>query len=286
MWFQNIDVILSQSKDSARSPPYVMICTNINLELVMEKNELIYGCHALEAALKVHPEIVKHVFVWDAEQDRRRQKIVALAEQKNINVTRVKRHKLNTLVGHQNHQGLVGICQTRISYDETHLLDLISDTEKPTLLLILDGVQDPRNLGACIRTANAFGVDAIIAPKDRAVGITPVVRKAASGAVEITPFIQVTNLARTLRNLKNASIWLIGTADNAETLISDIDFTGNVGIVLGGEGKGLRRLTRQHCDFMARISMFGTVSNLNVSVAAGVLLYEAVRQRFLPAKAY
>ena len=150
------------------------------------------------------------------------------------------------------------------------------------LLLILDGVQDPHNLGACLRTADAAGVSAVIAPRDRAVGLTPTVRKVACGAAEAIPFIQVTNIARTLRELKDRGIWLVGADGAAEMDIFSAGLRGPLGLVMGAEGEGLRRLTREHCDFLVRIPMAGTLESLNVSVATGICLFEAVRQRQMP----
>jgi 23S rRNA (guanosine2251-2'-O)-methyltransferase len=159
------------------------------------------------------------------------------------------------------------------------LFALLRELQDPPFLLILDTVQDPHNLGACLRTADAAGVHAVIAPKDRSVGLTDAVRRVACGGAESVPFVQVTNLARTLRELKEAGVWLVGTADDAEATIHEIDLCGPLGIVMGAEEKGMRRLTGEHCDFKARIPMSGSVECLNVSVAAGVCLFEAVRQR-------
>lgn len=163
--------------------------------------------------------------------------------------------------------------------NEDDLFDILDSLKEPPFLLILDGVQDPHNLGACLRSADAAGVHAVIAPKDRAVSLTDTVRKIACGAAEHVPFVTVTNLARTLKELKEAGLWLVGTADGAEQSLYDIDLTGPLALVMGAEGKGLRRLTREHCDFLVHIPMAGSVECLNVSVATGVCLFEAVRQR-------
>lgn len=168
-------------------------------------------------------------------------------------------------------------------YDENHMFDLVTSLSAPPLLLILDGVQDPHNLGACLRTADAAGVHAVVAPRDRSASITETVRTVACGAAEKVPFVQVTNLARTLDQLKEVGLWLVGTEGESPKLIYEIDLTGPLGIVMGAEGKGLRQLTARKCDFLASIPMTGTVESLNVSVAAGVCLFEAVRQR-LPSK--
>lgn len=163
--------------------------------------------------------------------------------------------------------------------DEEGLVGRVAEAGRDAFLLVLDGVQDPHNLGACLRTANAAGVMAVVAPKDRAVAVTETVRRVASGAAEHTPFVQVTNLARFLKRLQEAGVWLVGTADEADRTLQDTDLTGPLGIVMGAEGKGIRRLTAEHCDFLVRIPMLGQVECLNVSVATGVCLFEAVRQR-------
>ena len=165
------------------------------------------------------------------------------------------------------------------SYDEEDLFALMAKQDKPAFLLILDTVQDPHNLGACLRTANGAGVQAVVVPKDRAVSVTPVVRTVACGAAEKTPLVRVTNLARFLDRLREAGVWLVGTADQAEKSLYEIDLTGPIAFVLGSEGTGIRRLTSEKCDFLAKLPMAGEVESLNVSVAAGVCLYEAVRQR-------
>ena len=165
------------------------------------------------------------------------------------------------------------------SKTEDDLFDILDNLDHPPFLLILDGIQDPHNLGACLRTADAAGVDAVIAPKDRAVSLTETVREISTGAAEKIPFVQVTNLARTLKELKERGIWLTATSDKADKSIYDIDLRGPLGIILGAEGKGIRRLTTENSDFLAYIPMSGSVECLNVSVACGVCLFEAVRQR-------
>lgn len=178
------------------------------------------------------------------------------------------------------HADLGGATQTRSEQD---LFQILDDLKGDPFLLIMDGVQDPHNLGACLRSAEAAGVHAVIIPRDRAVGMTDVVRLAAAGAAERIPLIQVTNLARTMKALKDAGVWLVGAADQADGLVYDVDLVGPLGLVMGAEGKGLRRLTTEHCDFLVRIPMHGKVGCLNVSVATGVCLFEAVRQRALRA---
>lgn len=166
--------------------------------------------------------------------------------------------------------------------DEAELFALLRRLETPPFLLILDQVQDPHNLGACLRTADGAGAHAVVAPKDRSVGLTPVVRTVACGAAEHVPYVQVTNLARFMDELKNEGIWLVGTASEAEQSLYEADLTGPLGLVMGSEGSGLRRLTREHCDFVVALPLMGSVESLNVSVATGICLYEAVRQRREP----
>jgi 23S rRNA (guanosine2251-2'-O)-methyltransferase len=179
-----------------------------------------------------------------------------------------------------NHQGVVATTQAPAALDEKALKTLIEDLQEPPLLLILNGVQDPHNLGACLRSADAAGVHAVIAPKDRSVGLTPTACKVASGAAETVPLVQVTNLARTLRWLQDeAGIWVVGTAGETDTLLYDADLQGPLALVMGAEGKGMRRLTREACDALVCLPMAGSVESLNVSVAAGICLFEAVRQR-------
>jgi 23S rRNA (guanosine2251-2'-O)-methyltransferase len=188
---------------------------------------------------------------------------------------------LDQLTGGGCHQGVVARLAGGTSSVARDLDALLAECRETALLLVLDGVQDPRNLGACLRTADAVGVQALIVPKDRAASLTPAARKVACGAAETVPFQQVTNLARTLEKLRNAGLFVVGAAAEASKTLYDVDLTGPVAIVLGGEERGLRRLTREHCDCLVRIPLTGTVGSLNVAVAAAVLLYEAHRQRWL-----
>ncbi|MDH5473426.1 MAG: 23S rRNA (guanosine(2251)-2'-O)-methyltransferase RlmB, partial [Gammaproteobacteria bacterium] len=189
----------------------------------------------------------------------------------------VKKTDLEKRCGSPKTQGIAGRYRSLTADSENSLDQLL--LKDNLLLLILDGIQDPHNLGACLRSADAAGVDAVIAPKDRATGLTPTVRKVACGAAESVPFIQVTNLARTLKQLKDAEVWIIGAAGEADTVIYDANLTGKLAIVMGAEEKGLRRLTRENCDLLVKLPMAGQVESLNVSVATGVCLFEAVRQR-------
>lgn len=237
----------------------------------------LFGFHAVLAALKIRPGDIERIVLQSNRQDQRVTDIVTLAKQNNIAIQHQSSKALNEIVGDVQHQGVVALCQKRFQFSEEDLPDILANADQPHRVLILDGVQDPHNLGACLRSANAFGVHVVIAPKDRAVGITPVVSKVACGAAEVTPFVQVTNLARTMRWLQNEGVWIVGASDQAESDLSEIDLKGSTAIVMGSEGQGMRRLTREHCDYLAKIPMSGTVSSLNVSVATGICLYELTR---------
>jgi 23S rRNA (guanosine2251-2'-O)-methyltransferase len=245
--------------------------------------ELIYGLHAVAAALQRDPARLLEIQVAEGMRTQTRlTQILDDARAAGIAVRSCSRAALDDLVAEGAHQGIVAWQKPARAFSEADLDALLSGLTVPPLLLVLDGVQDPHNLGACLRTADAAGVHAVIAPRDRAVGLTPVVRKVASGAAEAVPFIQVTNLARTLRELKEKGIWLVGADGEAEMDIYATDLRGPLALVMGAEGQGLRRLTREHCDFLVRIPMAGTVESLNVSVATGICLFEAVRQRRTP----
>jgi 23S rRNA (guanosine2251-2'-O)-methyltransferase len=194
-------------------------------------------------------------------------------------VRQVDPSDLDRVVPGVNHQGVAARSATPTAGNERDLDDLLDRLVEPAFLLVLDGVQDPHNLGACLRTCDAAGAHAIIAPRDNAVGLTPAACKVASGAAGRVPYIQVTNLARTLRRLQEQGVWLVGTAGEAETSLFDADLRGPLALVMGGEERGLRRLTREHCDLLVSLPMIGRVESLNVSVATGVALYEALRQR-------
>ncbi len=238
----------------------------------------IYGIHAIEALLTQRPEQVEWIWVLDGRQDQKLQKLLAMARQHSIRVETKSRQDLDRQAAEGNHQGIIAFCQAAKTYTEADLAGLIKSAENP-LVLALDGVSDPHNLGACLRTADAAGVCVVIAPKDRAVSITPTVQKVACGAAETVPFIQVTNLARTLQQLKDLGCWMVGLTGEADETLYEIDLKGPIVLVLGAEGDGLRRLTKEHCDFLAKLPMAGTVESLNVSVATGVSLFECVRQR-------
>ena len=241
-------------------------------------NNLVVGVHAVNALLKSAPQRITQLSCVRGKRDQRMQKILDLANKLDVPVQMVDVKTIERF-GEEHHQGIVAECKAGELHDESYLLHLLDSLQQDAFLLVLDGVTDPHNLGACLRTANAAGVQAVIAPKDKAVGINATVRKVASGAAEVVPFIPVTNLARTLKTLQQKGIWLVGTADEAEQSIYAAQLTGPLAIVMGAEGDGLRRLTRETCDFLVSIPMQGEVSSLNVSVATGVCLFEALRQR-------
>lgn len=243
----------------------------------MTAENSIFGLHAVLSVLQHHPERVSQLVVSE-RHDQKIQAIIDAAKEQHIAVRFAARADLDKLTDAGNHQGVVAICTTEKNYTENDLEHIIETADSP-FLLILDQVQDPHNLGACLRSADAAGVHAVIAPRDKSVGLTPVVRKVSCGASEVVPFIQVTNLARTLRYLKDKGIWIYGAAADAKKNVYQMNFSGPVALVLGAEGAGLRRLTQDHCDELANIPMSGSVSSLNVSVAAGVFLFEVVRQR-------
>ncbi len=242
--------------------------------------ELIYGLHAVGAALRHEPQRLRGLWVDRRRRDARIKELLALAEAAGVRVYAEDAEALDRQCGGERHQGVFARMKVaERQWREDELNALLDAIEGPALLLVLDGVQDPHNLGACLRSADAAGVHAVLAPNDRAAGLTPTARKVACGAAEHVPFIPVTNLARTLRELKQRGIWLVGAAGEAEADLYAMDLAGPVALVLGAEEKGLRRLTREECDYLAHIPMTGTVESLNVSVATGVFLFEALRQR-------
>jgi len=249
----------------------------------MSEQELIYGLHAVSAVLESGGR-VHALWMLDSRHDDRLTRIAALAEKAGVKILRVPRAELDRITDGARHQGVAAQAEGAEQRDEGGLIPLLDRLNEPPFLLVLDGVQDPHNLGACLRSANAAGVHAVIAPRDRSAGLTPVARKVASGAAEATPFFQVTNLARTLRELKDRNIWFVGLAGEAEQTLYELDLKGPIAIVMGAEGEGMRRLTKEHCDFLAKIPMGGSVESLNVSVATGVALFEALRQRQMKKK--
>jgi len=244
-----------------------------------EAGHWVAGLHAVRAALG-HSGRMHELRVDVRRRDRRLQTLVERARGQGVLVRRVERRELDALAGGANHQGAVARVESPSARPEHELDVLLAGLDAPPLLLILDGVTDPHNLGACLRTADAAGVQAVIAPADRSAGLTPVACKVASGAAETVPFFQVTNLARTLRRLQDEHrIFLVGTAGEADAGLFEADLTGPLGIVMGAEGGGLRRLTREACDQLVCLPMLGQVESLNVSVATGICLYDALRQR-------
>ena len=238
------------------------------------------GLHSVRAALRHGPDGLLRVWFDARRNDRRLRQLLEELAGQGVVARPVDRAELDRMVPGANHQGVVAETRAPAAATEADLVALLGGLDGPPFLLVLDGVQDPHNLGACLRSADGAGIHAVIAPKDRSVGLTPVACKVASGAAESVPFIQVTNLARTLRELRDTyGIWVVGTAGEGDRDLFDTDLTGPLALVMGGEEKGLRRLTREQCDVLVRLPMAGQVSSLNVSVAAGVALYEAVRQR-------
>lgn len=238
----------------------------------------VFGIHAVASLLDRQPDRVEAMYVQRGRNDARMEALLERADKLNINYQVIEREKLDEMV-EGRHQGVVVKSRGSQIFREGDLDRLLEKLDHPALLLILDGVTDPHNLGACLRTADAAGVDAVIVPKDNAAGLNATARKVACGAAEVMPLVQVTNLARTMRNLQQAGIWITGTAGEAEQSIYAMDLSGPMALVMGAEGKGMRRLTREHCDHLAKLPMGGSVSSLNVSVATGICLFEAVRQR-------
>ena len=243
----------------------------------MSSPRILFGFHAITVRLKTAPRSVIELHVEANRRDARMRSFVERAREDGVRIVETDGERLDKLAGTSRHQGVVARVE---AVAMPHSLDeVVEAIEGPPLLLILDGVTDPHNLGACLRVADGAGAHAIVAPKDHAVGINATVAKVASGAAETVPYIMVTNLARTLGELKEYDIRVIGTSDDAERTLYDLDLTGPVAFVLGSEGDGMRQLTRKTCDELVRIPMAGAVESLNVSVAAGVCLFEALRQR-------
>jgi 23S rRNA (guanosine2251-2'-O)-methyltransferase len=245
----------------------------------MSQEALVFGLHAVRTLLQRHPDRVAEVLLQKGRDDPRASELLSLAHAAGARVEWRTVAELDKLAGGERHQGACAQMRSTGSLGEGALDDLLDKLTSPPLILVLDGVQDPHNLGACLRSADAAGVTAVVVPRDRAAGLSPTVRKVASGAAETVPLIQVTNLARTLRWLKERELWIVGADGEATQSLYQADLKGPLVIVMGGEGQGLRRLTREACDVLVRIPMFGVIESLNVSVATGVLLFEAVRQR-------
>lgn len=241
-------------------------------------SEVIFGIHAVQALLERDPQRFQQVWILKGRDDRRLQPLIAALEAQGIVIQVATRQWLDSKVEGAVHQGIIAQVKPGRHYQEGDLPDLLASIESP-LLLILDGVTDPHNLGACLRSADAAGVHAVIVPKDRSAQLNATAKKVASGAAENVPLIRVTNLARTMRLLQEYHIWIVGTAGEATHDLWESKMTGPLALVMGAEGEGMRRLTREHCDDLIRLPMAGSVSSLNVSVATGICLFEAVRQR-------
>ena len=241
------------------------------------QSELVFGFHAVKTTLKYDAFRVQRIMLLKGREDERLNAL--LEEVGDISVERVSRPKLDELAQGGVHQGVIAFCKPMESKTERFLYQLLDKLDEAPFLLVLDGVTDPHNLGACLRTADAAGVHAVIAPKDKSAPLNATVSKVACGAAEVMPYVQVTNLTRTLQELQQRGIWITGTAGEAEQMVYQANLTGPMALVMGAEGKGMRRLTREACDFLVKIPMAGEVSSLNVSVATGVCLFEAARQR-------
>ncbi|SQI43509.1 23S rRNA (guanosine-2'-O-)-methyltransferase RlmB [Leminorella richardii] len=241
-------------------------------------SEIIYGIHAVKSLLERDPQRFIEVFILKGRDDRRLAPLVSEIEQNGISVQVANRQWLDTKAEGAVHQGIIARVREGRQYQENDLPDLLEGLDSP-FLLVLDGVTDPHNLGACLRSADAAGVHAVIVPRDRSAQLNATAKKVACGAAETVPLIRVTNLARTLRLLQEQQIWIVGTAGEADHTLYQTAFKGPVALVMGAEGEGMRRLTREHCDELVSIPMAGSVSSLNVSVATGICLFEIVRQR-------
>jgi len=246
---------------------------------MIHSTDVMVGFHAVQSLLKTAPNRAKTLLIVDNRNDQRLQKTISLAERANIPVNTISTEEMDKYADNARHQGVALLASKGKVYDEGWMISYLNNLDYPPLVLVLDGLTDPHNLGACLRSADGAGVDAVIVPRDKSCGLTPIVRKVASGAAETIPFVLVTNLSRTLQKLKDAGLWIVGAAGESDQVISEMDFTGPTAVVLGSEDRGLRHLTRERCDFLARIPMRGSVQSLNVSVATGIVLFEAVRQR-------
>ncbi len=239
----------------------------------------VYGVHAVSALLANPHREIKKLFISQDRVDKRLQELLDKAVLAKVNIEKLNAQQMNQRFAHFTHQGIVASASALPEYNESHLPALLEASKNPALILILDGVTDPHNLGACLRTADATGVDFVIIPKDKSAGITPVVSKVACGAAESIPVVKVTNLVRSMETLKERGVWIYGAAGEATNSLYQVDCTGAFALVMGAEGDGLRRLTREHCDGLFSLPMLGSVDSLNVSVATGVSLYEVIRQR-------
>jgi 23S rRNA (guanosine2251-2'-O)-methyltransferase len=243
----------------------------------MSEERIIFGFHAVLARMRAEPASVLEVFLDESRRDARAKDFATQVERAKVRLMRVAGTRLDGMAGGGRHQGVVA--RVQVSTQKQTLEELLEALTVPPLLLVLDGITDPHNLGACLRVANAAGAHAVLAPKDHAAGINATVSKVASGAAEITPYFMVTNLARTLAEIKQRNIWVVGADERAEQTLFQAKLPEAIAWVLGAEGEGMRRLTRESCDLLVKIPMSGAVQSLNASVAAGVCLFESVRRR-------
>jgi len=245
--------------------------------MASDAERVIFGFHTVLARLRADPKSVLEVFLDESRKDARAKDFAVQVERAGARLMRVSATRLEGMAGGGRHQGVVA--RVQVNSQKQTLEELLEALQTPPMLLVLDGVTDPHNLGACLRVANAAGANAVIAPKDHAAGINATVSKVASGAAEITPYFMVTNLARTLADLKDRNIWIVGMDERAGKSLFEADLPKSIAWVLGAEGEGMRRLTRESCDLLVKVPMRGQVESLNVSVAAGICLFESVRRR-------
>lgn len=250
----------------------------------MDSNRIVYGLHAVRALISRNPGRVARLWVLAGRDDRKARELIALAERNRIEVGEATAARLDELTRGAVHQGALAEVRASLDLAEVDLTSLVQSIEGVPLLLVLDGVQDPHNLGACLRSADAFGAHAVVIPRDRAAPVTPVVRKVAAGAAESIPVVSVVNLARCLEQLKELGVWVVGADAEAQVTAEAAALDGPLAVVMGSEGEGMRRLTRNTCDLLVKLPLSGTVESLNVAVAAGILLYEVGRQRRIKKK--
>ncbi len=244
------------------------------------KPDYVYGIHAVRALLETEPDRIIEGYVLRGRDDEKLREIISAFKRYDLTISEVTRKALDEKVFGGTHQGIVVRVKSMKEHGEHELLNYLDEHKNP-FLLILDNVTDPHNLGACLRNCDGAGVDAVIVPKDNSAPLSGVVRKVACGAAETIPVFYVTNLARIMRELRDRNIWIVGTAGETDKMLYDTDMTGSLAVVMGAEETGMRRLTRENCDVLVKIPMYGKVTSLNVSVATGIVLYEAVRQRLL-----
>jgi 23S rRNA (guanosine2251-2'-O)-methyltransferase len=245
----------------------------------MDQNRIVYGLHAVRALVSRNPGRIARLWVLSGREDRKVRELLARAERHRISVVEASATRLDELARGAVHQGVMAEVRQSLELAEVDLPSLIQSIEGTPLVLILDGVQDPHNLGACLRSADALGAHAVVIPRDRAAPVTPAVRKVAAGAAETTPVVSVVNLARSLDQLKELGLWVVGADAEAQVAAETTALDGPLALVLGSEGEGMRRLTRETCDLLVKLPLSGAVESLNVAVAAGILLYEVGRQR-------